>query len=399
MNAATVYDAGETLPVGFRLHQVLFGGLGGHASVAFSLITSTPHLQHSVTFFGTDGPRPEHVGFCRAHNVAWTGVIKREGVDPASLRAVFSDLRARRPEVVLVHSPTTMPAALAYRLTSGVPFVVVDHTPNAAKAQREWLALAASIVTAESVVFLTPVFRAEVRERLGRRVDLARTAVIPNGIDTERFRPAPRAIDRSSIVISMLSRFTPQRDHSTLVTAVHSLVGGRTDLRGRLRVVLAGDGETLSSVRALVASRGLDDVIATPGVLDESGVLGLLHGSDIYVHSSLAETMSTSVMQAMSTGLPVVATRITGMDLLVDDGRSGLLFAPGAAQELASIFAELIDDPRRRKALGSEARREVVRRLSCARMASDYQRHLREVVSRGAATFDGRGVDRGGARM
>ncbi|UJR80410.1 glycosyltransferase family 4 protein [Sandaracinus amylolyticus] len=387
------------LPSGFRLHQILFGGLGGHASVALSLIGSTPQLQHSVTFFGTDPPRSEHVELCRARHVAWTGVTKRPGLDPQSLRSVLADLRARRPEVVLVHSTTTMPAALAHRLSTGVPFVVVDHTPNAAKERREWVALATSLAVSDSVVFLTPVFRAEVRARFGRAVDLARTTVIPNGIDTERFRPAPRAIgDSSRVVVSMLSRFTPQRDHATIVSAVESLLARDANLRARLRVVLAGDGETLGSIRALVTSRGLDDVITTPGVLDETNVVKLLHASDIYVHSSLAETMSTSVMQAMSTGLPVVATRITGMDLLIDDGRSGVLFTSGRAPELASVVAGLIADPQRRTSLGAEARRDAIERLSAARMAADYQHHLREAVSRRSMIVS-RSAENGGARV
>jgi len=82
--------------------------------------------------------------------------------------------------------------------------------------------------------------------------------------------------------------------------------------------------------------------------------------ADVFCLASFAEGLPVVLMEAMASGIPVVATRITGMPELIDDGRSGLLVAPGRADLLADALAGLARDPARRGALGAAGREAVI---------------------------------------
>lgn len=370
------------LPPGTRIHQVMFGGLGGHSSVGLSLVSALPHLRHSVTFFGTEPPSAALVAQLDALGVRWSSVSKRVGLDVRSLAAVAQDVASRGPDAVLMHSASTGPTVLPLCRARRIPVLSVDHTPADAKERREWLALGLGLVGAHATVFLTPQAEADARVRFSRLVRRARTRVIPNGIDVARFAPKLSSSPRK-ITVSMLSRFAPLRDHVSLVSAVARVLERRPELRQLLRVVLAGHGPTHAQVAEHALRLGVADVVELPGVLDEPAVVRLLQDSDLYVHSSLAETMSTAVMQAMSTGLPTIATRIPGMDFLIDHEVDGVLVAPRDVEALATAMLRLLSEEKLAKALGAAAREVAVRRFSSQTMAAGYAALIAEISGGG----------------
>lgn len=361
-----------------RVLQVLFGGLGGHASVAKSLVASTPELSHSVLFFGRDEPTPENLRWCDELGVRTRSVVKRRGFDPIAWKKVFDAVQRERPHVVIVHSGTTWPALLGARVLGGTPFLLVDHTPHDAKKPREWAALLMGAAAADATVFLTPDALAGVRWLpLGRPKNVH---VIPNGIDVRKFSPEIRTSASNDVVLSMASRFTPLRDHRTLIDAAEMLVRRDPSLRSRLRVILAGDGPTWNEVREHAVDRGLGEIVELPGMLDEAALLEVLRRSTVYVHSSLAETMSTSVMQALSTGVPVVATRIHGMDFLVRERETGVLVQPNDPTALAEAIRALLEDPDERARMTAAARLDAETRLSMEVMANRYRSAIGSIL-------------------
>lgn len=360
------------LPVGSQVHQVMYGGLGGHASVATSFIDATPHLVHSITFYATAPPSEELVDFCRSHGVRWDSVVKRPGVDLPAMRSVYSSLRAANASVIIVHSSTALLSAWLASKASGKRALLVDHTPIEAKRPIEWLALAGGLRLLDRTVFLTPAAKHDSERRFGRRNVASRSTVISNGINIERFAPRP-ASDATSFTVSMLSRFTPLRDHRTLIDGVLLFLQSSPEFRKRLRVVLAGDGPTRSSIVDYIRELDVADVVTCPGTLTEDAVISLLQSSDVYIHSSNAETMSTAVMQAMACGLPVVATAITGMDHLIDHNRTGLLVPERSPTAIGDALGQLARSAQMRQSLGRSARAEAAKRFSALEMAKGYE--------------------------
>lgn len=355
-----------------RVQQIFYGGMGGHATLAMSLLEATPQFDHAMTTFGIEPARDELRALCERRGASCDSVVKRRGLDWRALAEVRRSLEARRPDVILMHSLTTLFPVLWYARWLGASVVAIDHTAAEAKDPQDWAALALSMVLADRVVFLTPLFQDTVRRRLGPLFRAEKVRVIPNGIDTERFVPAHRGTEARPLTACMLSRFTPVRDHATLVRAIEQVFAQRPMLRKEWRFILAGEGNTLADTRELVERLALGDVVVLPGSLELTGVLELLQRSAFAIQASMADNMSTAVMQAMACGLAVVATRVPGMEFLVSDERTGLLVPPSDERALAATLIRLMESAETRQRLGAAGRQDAIARLSAHRMAGAY---------------------------
>lgn len=116
---------------------------------------------------------------------------------------------------------------------------------------------------------------------------------------------------------------------------------------------IIGDGPLLAHARILVESCGIQDSVDFLGRRDD--VPDLLSQSDLYIQPSLSEGLPLAVMEAMATGLPIIASDVGGVSELLEDRVSGLLILPGCIDCLAAAIVELINDVALRESLGRNA--------------------------------------------
>jgi glycosyltransferase involved in cell wall biosynthesis len=178
-----------------------------------------------------------------------------------------------------------------------------------------------------------------------------RTVVIPNAVDVEAVPPARH--DGNPPLVVSVGRLAAPKDAVTLVRALAALPGGR------FTGLIVGDGPDRPAVEEEVRRLGVQDTVELAGTRDD--VPELLARADVFVLSSRSEGAPMSILEAMAAGLPVVATRVGGVDELVADGDTGMLVPPGDAAALSAALGLLIADPALRRRLG-EAGRERVRR-------------------------------------
>jgi glycosyltransferase involved in cell wall biosynthesis len=352
--------------------QVLYGGLGGHGSVAFSLIEGDQQqrMEHSLLFFGIEEVRPEYERQCRELGVAYQSIVKRVGLDLDSWRRVWQELRRINPDILVLHSMSLVPVALAYERLSTGRVLCVDHQSNALKRPQEWVMTAIASLLGRRLVLLTEVFSDELSSKLGPLFRKEKVFVVNNGIDVDRYSPGDSPREGSPITIAMQSRFNDTRDHATLVRAFANLLARRPD--DRLKLVLAGDGATRERVRELVNQLSLTSFVEMPGMLGERDLIECLRATDIYVHSSLGETMSTAIMQAMSTGLPVIGTDVSGINNMVEPNVTGALFPVGDVDRLTELLGTWLDSPESYQAMGARARDVALERFSHVSMFERY---------------------------
>lgn len=185
--------------------------------------------------------------------------------------------------------------------------------------------------------------------------------VVPNGVDVERY-PAP--VDRNTVrgalgigpedrVLTMVGTFKRQKGHRYLVEAVAAIAATHP----RLRVLLVGDGELREPTRRQVEDAGLGERIHLLG--SRRDVPQLLAASDAFVLPSLWEGLPIALIEAMATGLPVVATAVSGTSDVMVHGETGWVVPPGDATALAGALDELLADPARASAMGAAARERV----------------------------------------
>lgn len=198
---------------------------------------------------------------------------------------------------------------------------------------------------------------------------MTRNLVIWNGEDLQLFKPGPATrhdlpgIGSQDCVVACVAGLSPQKDHATLLRAFSLAIGGHPEAR----LVIVGDG--VERERLLALAQPLGERVLFLGARRD--VADILRMADIYAQTSTTEGFSNSVLQAMATGLPVVATRVGGNPELVAES-CGMLVTPGDAQATARALTRLMRDRELRQRFGQAARQRVERYGSLERMASLY---------------------------
>ncbi|QOY61977.1 glycosyltransferase [Lysobacter sp. H21R4] len=209
---------------------------------------------------------------------------------------------------------------------------------------------------------------------------------IPNGVDTERFRPAAdsdRAAVRASlglgpetVAFGCLARLTEVKCHADLVQAFAVLRESVPDVR----LVLLGGGPLQRDIAAQVAELGLDGCVSFLG--DRPDVEQLLPALDVSVLASSTEGMSNAILESMACGLPMIATSVGGNIQLVQDQASGLLVPPRDPAALAAAMLVLARSAATRLQMGACARRRVEREFSLDAMVHAYDRMYANLAGR-----------------
>jgi len=196
----------------------------------------------------------------------------------------------------------------------------------------------------------------------GRRVE-----VIPNGIDSTRFRPpeGPRAGGR--LVIGTVGNLRPVKNHAVLVRAAAELAAQGIDLE--LRV--AGEGPRRKALEELAESLKFSGRLRLLGFVEDVGEF--LHGLDIFVLPSDSEQHPICLLEAMASALPCVASDVGGVGEMLDGGRCGKLVPPGQPRPLARAIAELASSDPLRRSIGLAARQRVRECYNLQRMCDSYR--------------------------
>lgn len=173
------------------------------------------------------------------------------------------------------------------------------------------------------------------------------THIIPNPvIPTEHCLEAKTKATR----LITFGRLDPQKDHLTLLQAMNILVKRHP----HLQLSIYGEGAERKRLEKAVHEMNLSKNVELPGLT--TSVSEKLLQSDIFVFPSLYEGFPNALCEAMSHGIPVVASHIPGNTDIVEDGVNGYLFPVGRANVLANILDKMIDDPNLRKNFGRAAK-------------------------------------------
>jgi glycosyltransferase involved in cell wall biosynthesis len=201
------------------------------------------------------------------------------------------------------------------------------------------------------------------------------------GIDPAVFEPRPFRVHPSPFEIVCVGRLAPVKAQLVLVDAVARLVERGDDVRLRL----VGDGPDRERLEREVAARGLAGTVVFEGWQNQDRVREIYRGADAFALASFAEGVPVVLMEAMATEIPCVATRITGVPELIENGVDGLLVAPADSAELALALARLVDDPELRLRLGRAGRRRVIEQYDLDANVDRLAELFRETVPRTGA--------------
>jgi sugar transferase (PEP-CTERM/EpsH1 system associated) len=227
------------------------------------------------------------------------------------------------------------------------------------------------------------------RQKIG--VAAERLHAIYNGVDTTRFAPAPGgarqpiagcpfSADPRLWLIGTVGRMLTVKAQPVLVQAFINALREQPALRQRARLVLVGEGPLRGECEALLRQAGMADLAWFAG--ERADVPDVMRGLDCFALPSLAEGISNTILEAMASALPVLATRVGANAELVQDGSTGLVVPAGDAAALAAGIVRLAASPERAVAMGREGRASVERRFSLQAMVLAYQGVYEQVLQR-----------------
>lgn len=340
-----------------KLLQILYSGLGGHGSVALSLIAgdSEKKCSHELLFYGIEDLLPAYRQYCERNNVPYSFIKKRKGLSFTSLKSVIKQIKISRPDAVLLHSPGPLIFPLTwYCRLNRCKLIVVEHTSNEVKGKVEYLMGLIGLFFAAKTVYLTQYYQNQLVKKFFWLPISNNSVVIPNGIDLARFSPGHERKPDDCINAGMIGRFIYPKDQSSLVEAIELL--NKSNTKSKVFLHFAGNGGVEEELKEVVKTKGLNKQIIFHGLLDEDQLISFFHSLHIYVHASYAEAMCTSVMQAMACGLPVLASDIPGINNIAVKDKTAILYSKGNISELVNGFVSLLN-PSLRDSLGTAGRK------------------------------------------
>ncbi|MDQ6525670.1 glycosyltransferase family 4 protein [Nocardioides sp. LHD-245] len=357
-----------------RVLQLVTQARGGPVDHAVDIALELAALGHDSRLAGPPGP---HLARAAAGGVRTHPLVVRSGADLRGLRAAAALLGRVRPDLLHLQDRRAGLVGRTLAPWRGIPAVYTLHgvpdrlaglvpgnLPMAAARHRDRVAYLAGerllAATPRSVV-VTPC--EALAEYARRQVGLSATRVhtVPNGVGRAWLDAPPPAARRTGVTAAWLGVMQPVKRVPDLVRAVARVPD--------LSLHLIGDGPERTRVEAAVARTGSTGRVRLLGFRPDPAPH--LRSADLLVLPSAAEACPMAVLQAMASGLPVVATRVGGIPEIVRDGVDGLLVDAGADDQLVAALRTLSADAGLRARMGAAARRRVRERFTAERCARE----------------------------
>jgi len=276
-----------------------------------------------------------------------------------------------RPRVVHAHHLGSLLNVLIPAYMTGCMNVVYTEHSSYRIAKTPWMRQVIPIIShfVKKVTCVSNVLVNYFAEELG--VPNNKLVTVYNGVDTTKFRPniIPRPIGQK-IKIGAVGRLVEEKDYPTFIKAISLLKERGLSFQAEI----IGDGPLAPDLHNLANELHLNGMLLFRG--HRQDIPDVLRDLDIYVLSSKSEGMPIAVLEAMATGLPVVATSVDAIPEVIQHNVNGILVETGNASALAEGIERLILDPALRQRLGSKALHDVRSIFSIEMTTQLYAKYL-----------------------
>lgn len=361
------------------LHVLYRFDTGGLENGVVNLINRMAGYEHAV--LALDRCVPTFCERVTRPGVRFISLHKPPGQGLKLAPAMARQLRELRPAIVHTRNLAALEMQLPTWWASRAARVHGEHGWDVddlgGRSQRHRLMRLAFRPFVQRYIALSGDLAQYLQDRI--KVPADRITRICNGVDTDRFAPASAGreppegspfADPNLFVVGTVGRMQPVKAQTLLVDAFIAALQTAPQLRDRLRLVLAGDGPMRADCAVRLAAAGVHELAWLAG--ERRDVPQIMRGLDGFVLPSLAEGISNTILEAMASGLPVLATRVGGNAELVAEGQTGLLVESGSVERLRDGLLRLASDPTAAAAMGRAGRRRAEQQFSITGMVDAY---------------------------
>lgn len=339
------------------------GGVERQILEVYGRIASTGHAEIDLVSLGT-GPPAKHelAPGLTLRRVPRTSLLGLTGAQVSYSfqvwNAAWEEFRTFRPHVIHANTlfyATSLTAAWIGTRTQ-TPVVLTAHIGELSSLSQPYRALSSAYEQSVGRVLVSKSARVicignSVRDHIqSLGGESNRSVVIPNGVDSDRFRPPAEPVNNVRPVIVSVGRLIFNKGNQYLVRAAHRLTKRGLDFE----LWIVGDGPMRAKLEDLAGSLISSGHVRFLGRRDD--VPELLARADIFVRASLTESMPMGVLEAMAVGLPAIATDVGSTKEAITNRLNGMLVPPRSVRKLESAMAELLEDETLRRQIGAAAR-------------------------------------------
>jgi len=360
------------------IHHLVIGGL---ENGLVNLINCMPEARyrHSIVCVKDYSDFRNRI---RRPDVDVIALHREEGRPIKLYRQLYRVFKALKPAIVHSRNMTGLDSLLPATL-AGVPIRIHGehgrdmNDPDGSNRKYLWLRRLHRPFVQHYITVSSDLERYLV-ERVG--IGARRITQIYNGVDAKHFAPAAgyRRVPipdgpftgEGLFVVGTVGRLQPIKDQVTLVRAFARARALDPRAGGSMRLAIVGEGTERTTIERTMQENGLSEWVWMPGA--RTDVAQVLRGFDLFVLPSRGEGISNTILEAMATGLPVIATRVGGNPELVADGSTGVLVPAGDPEMIAKAILGYIRDPAYRAAHAAAARRRTEECYSLETMVASY---------------------------
>jgi glycosyltransferase involved in cell wall biosynthesis len=320
--------------------------------------------EHIILFYGVEKVPKEQMVLAKKLASKVFAIKKKYGIDFHGIKNVKDFIRNETPCFVILHINS-----LIYPCSrvSTKNLIFVEHQANHLKTKKEWVWSILAQRKARYIVCLTEKYQDELQKKLTLFFKKSKNTIIRTGINLDDFKPKVKENHIDKIKVGMISRINNLRDHSILIEAFLKIKSNDTELH------IAGDGPLLIPLRNQYSSKK----IIFYGNIPQTKIPAFLQRLNIYVHASLGETSSISIMQAQASGLPIIASDVNGINNHLNN-RIAILVKSKSISELTKSLNTLILDKEKRAEFSKNSLKYASQNLSHIHMFYSYEKLLEQ---------------------
>ncbi|MFK5892534.1 MAG: glycosyltransferase family 4 protein [Pseudomonadota bacterium] len=359
-------------------HFVYSLATGGQEKLIRDLAIHQKKAGHQVFIFCIDHKDGQFTQQLEDKGITVTAFHKKNGFSLSLVLKIRKELKKNRIEFVHTHNHVPNFYASLASIFSVVKTVINTRhgllLPNMSTSRQEKIFKVASFFT-DRIVFVSNEARKQFLE--AKIVSQKNSIYLPNGVDLKSYlandiNSQQAASNKKIFQIITVARLEEVKDLPTLIRAAKllkkSLATHKLTIQIKFKVV--GDGSLKPLLTNLIHESGLNNTVELLG--ERNDIADILNTCDIFLLTSKSESMPLTLIEAMASGLPIVATNVGGIPDVVDDGVTGLLTPVGDGQKIAENLEHLIFDPNKRISMGKLGRERAISYFSLKTMSEKY---------------------------
>lgn len=336
------------------VHTIYRFGTGGLENGVVNLINNLPESSYRHTILTLDGVDPDFAKRLQTDNVDFFDVAKKPGKDFMVYFRVYKLLKQLKPDILHTRNLATLECqfpglfcSIPYRVHGEHGWDIFDVGGTNKKYQ--WVRKPFKFII-DQYIALSSESADYLKEKIG--VNASKIKHICNGVDMQRFQTKQDIHGASpehffspdNVVFGTVGRLAEVKNQGYLVDAFIALAENVPDRKDALRLLVVGDGVLMPELVKRIEQAGLSNQVWFAG--NRSDVAAMLQKMDVFVLPSLAEGISNTFLEAMATGLPIIATAVGGnLDLICPAHRESNLVPVNNTERLTTAMAQYVTSP------------------------------------------------------